>query len=348
MRIVSLLPSAREIVYALGYGRSLVGVSHECDFPAEAKTKPKMIEPVYDTTRMGSEEIDAVVVESMKQGRSIYRIRFDELQRANSDLIITQELCDVCAIGAADVLEAVNKLGKPVSVLSLNPHTLRDVQADIASVAKALDCTREAERVVAGLEAKASRIRNLTKDVRRVRVFCAEWLRPVMNAGHWVPELLEYAGGLAELAEKGTPSTYVDWPSVLSYNPDIVILMPCGFTTTRTVEEAGRFLHQPQARDLTAVRNGRVYATDGHNYFSRSGPRLWDGIEILARMIHPELFRDALDPGLGRVLRVEGEAYGRGLIGGLSKGSGSRSMGRHEGGISNELISYRTRLGGVG
>jgi iron complex transport system substrate-binding protein len=148
MRVVSLLPSATEIVYALGHGDSLVGVSHECDFPENAKTKPKMIEPIFDTSRLGSEEIDALVVEYMKQGKSIYRIRFEELKRADPDLIITQELCDVCAIGAGDVLEAVNRLGKVVTVLSLNPHKLTDVQSDIRSVADALGCRSEAERLI--------------------------------------------------------------------------------------------------------------------------------------------------------------------------------------------------------
>ena len=140
-RIVSLLPSATEIVYALGLGNSLVGVSHECDYPEDAKGKPKIIEPIFDTTKLSSERIDTLVVENMRLGKSIYRIRFEELKKADPDLIITQELCDVCAIGAADVLEAVNRLGKQVKVLSLNPHTLADVQDDIRKVAGATDRT---------------------------------------------------------------------------------------------------------------------------------------------------------------------------------------------------------------
>jgi iron complex transport system substrate-binding protein len=290
MRVVSLLPSATEIVYALGHGTSLVGVSHECDFPEDAKTKPKMIEPVFDTLSMGSEQIDKLVVEYMKEGKSIYRVKFDDLKKAAPDLIITQELCDVCAIGAADVLEAVNKLSRPVSLLSLNPHTLKDVQRDVSAVAEALGCRSDAERLLAELDAKAN---------RKLRVLCVEWLKPIMNAGHWLPEMLQYAGGFDDLAVAGKPSTYLDWNRVLKYDPEVVVLMPCGFTTQRTLQEAQSFLNPPHAKELSAVRNGRVYATDGHNYFSRSGPRLFDAIGILAQMLHPELFDGALDPRLG-------------------------------------------------
>jgi iron complex transport system substrate-binding protein len=304
MRIVSLLPSATEIVYALGLGGGLVGVSHECDYPEDAKAKPKMIEPIFDTTKLSSEQIDALVIEHMRQGKSIYRIRFEELKRANPDLIITQELCDVCAIGAADVLEAVNKLGKPVNVLSLNPHTLGDVQDDIRKVAEATNREEEAGMLITQLNAKAERIMGITEAASKVRVFCAEWLKPVMNAGHWVPEMLEYAGGIDELASKGQPSIYVDWNRVLGYDPEVVVLMPCGFTTPRTIREAVQFLSLPNAKQLSAVRSGLLYATDGHNYFSRSGPRLFDAIGILAHIIHPELFSQPLDPMLGRKVDV--------------------------------------------
>ena len=304
MRVVSLLPSATEIVYALGFGTSLVGVSHECDFPEDALTKPKLIEPIFNTLEMSSREIDSLVVESIKQGRSIYRIKFDELQQADPDLVITQDLCDVCAVGAGDVLEAVNRLGKPVRVLSLNPHTLADIGEDVRSVAKAVGYPDRGDRLVAQLEARADGVRRLTDGSRRFRVFCAEWLNPVMSAGHWVSECVESAGGVDGLAVKGGASTRVDWDDVLDYDPEVVVLMPCGFATERTIREAQQFFKLPNVRKLTAVRQGRVYATDGHSYFSRSGPRVFDGIEILARMIHPELFATALDRKLGA--RVEG------------------------------------------
>ena len=300
VRTVSLLPSATEIVYALGRGSSLVGVSHECDFPEDAKTKPKMIEPVFDVLAMRSERIDKLVVQHIREGRSLYRIKFDDLKNAAPQLIITQELCDVCAVGAEDVLEAVNRLGQPVTVVSLNPHTLNDVLSDIRHVAEALGCQDEAERLVSELNSKTRAVRELTKNSRKARVLCVEWLKPLMNAGHWIPEMLSYAGGVDHLAAVGgKSSTRLSWDQVLEYDPDVIVLMPCGFTTPRTLQEACDFIDMPDAAKLSAVRNGCVYATDGHNYFSRSGPRLFDGIRILAQLLHPELFDQTLDPRLG-------------------------------------------------
>ncbi len=304
LRIVSLLPSATEIVYALGLGGELVGVSHECDFPDDANMKPKMIEPVFDTTRLGSERIDQLVEEYVNRGESLYRIRFDEFRKASPDLVITQELCDVCAIGAEDVLAAVNKLGKPVKLASLNPHSLSDVKDDIRSVAKAADGPARADGVIASLEAKAKAIGKLTENLHRPRIFCVEWLKPIMNAGHWVSEMVEYAGGFDGLAARSRPSTYIDWTSVSKYDPEVIVLMPCGFTTSKTIEHARDFLEQPEAKHLTAVRNGLVYATDGHSYFSRSGPRLFDGIGILSQIIHPEVYGRPLDARLASRLEV--------------------------------------------
>ena len=303
LRIVSFLPSATEIVYALGLGNDLVGVSHECDFPSEAKGKPKMIEAAFDTRKLESERIDQLVIDYTKRGEHLYKIKFDEFRKASPDLVVTQELCDVCAIGAEDVLAAVNQLGKPVKVVSLNPHSLSDIESDIRSVAKAAGHHEKAEPLIAKLNDKAEAVRKLTENVQRPRAFCIEWLKPIMNAGHWVPEMIEYAGGGDKLAERGQPSRYIEWDSVLNYDPEVIILMPCGFTTSKTIDQARYFFEQPGAERLSAVRNDRVYATDGHNYFSRSGPRLFDGIRTLAQIIHPELFHEPLDPQLAS--RVE-------------------------------------------
>jgi iron complex transport system substrate-binding protein len=306
LRIASFLPSATEIVYALGLGGELVGVSHECDFPPDAAAKPKMIETAFDTRQLESARIDQLVIDYMKRGERLYRIRMDEFMKANPDLVITQELCDVCAIGAEDVLAAVNQLGKPVKVVSLNPHSLNDIKSDIRSVATAAGRTADAERLITELNGKAEAVKKLTENAEKPRVFCVEWLKPIMNAGHWVPEMVEYAGGVDELAERGQPSRYVDWDSVLKYDPQVIVLMPCGFTTSKASEQARYFFEQPEARRLNAVRSQRVYATDGHNYFSRSGPRLFDALETLAQIIHPELFTEPLDPRLAT--RVEARA----------------------------------------
>jgi iron complex transport system substrate-binding protein len=261
-----------------------------------------MIEPAFDTRKLESERIDQLVIDYTKRGERLYKIKLDEFRKANPDLVITQELCDVCAIGAEDVLAAVNQLGKTVKVVSLNPHSLSDIESDIRSVAKAADRPEKAEQLIAKLNDKAEAVRKLTENVQRPRVFCVEWLKPIMNAGHWVPEMVEYAGGGDKLAERGQSSRYIKWDSIVEYDPEVIILMPCGFTTSKTREQAKYFFEQPGAKRLNAVRNGRVYATDGHNYFSRSGPRLFEGIRILAHVIHPELFDEPLDPHLaGRV-----------------------------------------------
>jgi iron complex transport system substrate-binding protein len=304
LRIVSFLPSATEIVYALGLGSELVGVSHECDFPPEAKGKPKMIEPAFDTRQLESERIDRLVIEYTKRGKPLYKIKLDEFGEANPDLVITQELCDVCAIGAEDVLAAVNQLGKPAKVVSFNPHSLSDVEGDIRNLAKAAGRPERAEQLIADLGSKAETIRKITENVQKPRVFCVEWLKPIMNAGHWIPEMVEYAGGIDKLAESGQASRYIEWDSVLHYDPEVIVLMPCGFTTTKTMEQARYFFEHPNVKRLSAVQNGRVYSTDGHNYFSRSGPRLFDGIRILAQVIHPEVFAEQLDPLLATRVNI--------------------------------------------
>lgn len=274
---------------------SLVGVSHECDFPPEAESKPKIIEPVTDTNQLASQQIDDIVNDRLKRGESLYRIRMNELRRANPNLIITQELCDVCAIGADDVLTAVNELGKSVSVLSLNPHSLDDVKENIRSVGKAVGALKQAAEIVAALDTKTEEVKRLTANATRPRVLCLEWLRPLMNAGHWIPGMVEIAGGIEGLSGVGKPSIYIDFDSVLTYDPEVIVLMPCGFTTPRTEVAAKDFLNMTGTGQVSAIRNGRVYATDGHNYFSRSGPRLFDGIRILDQLIHPELFKERLN-----------------------------------------------------
>lgn len=280
-----------------------MGVSHECDFPVEMQRKPRIIEPLIPPG-LDSETIDRLVTKFTKRGQSLYRIRMDELRKGDPDLVITQELCDVCAVGVDDVKAAVKQLGKPVSVIALNPHSLQDVKQDVLKVGSALGREDEALNVVEELERKKEKIRTLTSTVRRRRVFCAEWLNPLMNAGHWVPEMVTCAGGVDGLAREGEPSTYVEWESVVDFDPEVIVLMPCGFTTRRTIAEARKTPRLTELRDVAAVREGQVYATDGHNYFSRSGPRLFDGIGILARMFHPELFTGYLNPELG--VRMEG------------------------------------------
>jgi len=294
LRIVSLLPSATEIIYALGLGDHLVGVSHECDFPREAQGKPRVILPVFDSVKLDSKVIDQMVIEHLRHGESLYKIDLDAFKAADPDLVITQELCDVCAIGAEDVLMAVSKLPKPVEVLSLNPHSLDDIKDDMRRVGKAVGFTEKADQVVQDLQEKEDYVKKITEQASKLRVFCVEWLQPLMNAGHWIPEMVECAGGVEGLSKRRQPSSYIDWKAVIEYDPEVLILMPCGFTTAGTISEARVLSKVEKLNQLTAVRNGNVFATDGHNYFSRSGPRLFDALKILGMMIHPELFNERL------------------------------------------------------
>ncbi|NIO11835.1 MAG: ABC transporter substrate-binding protein [Deltaproteobacteria bacterium] len=291
MRICSLLPSATEIAFALGLGDSVVGVSHECDFPPEARRIPRVVTSKVNPHGSTSKEIDNQVVETVGSNQSIYDIDLSLFQQANPDIILTQGLCDVCALDYDRVVAAAKTLARPPRIVSLNPTTLSDVLEDIAQVGRDTGRVKEAKRFVALLSERIEKIAEGTRssDVRP-KVACIEWLDPIYTAGHWVPQMVSIAGGEDGLAEAGQPSRKVSWDAVLEYGPDFLILMPCGFTIERTLEESDmlRLLHG--WADLPAVRHHRVFAVNGHAYFNRSGPRLVDGLEVLAQIIHPELF----------------------------------------------------------
>jgi iron complex transport system substrate-binding protein len=303
MRIVSLLPSATEIVYLLGLGDDLTGVSHECDYPAAALGKRKIIAPAFEGSGLSSREIDTSVRTFLGRGEGIYRIDLEALQAADPDLILTQELCDVCAAPYQDVLEAVTHLPRKPEVLSLNPQHLRDVLQDVERVGEATGRLREAAQAVASLTERIDRVeRRAAKAKTRPPVACLEWLDPIMASGHWVPEMVALAGGREVLGKAGEPSERVEWERVLSCAPEILILMPCGFSVDRTLDEIHLLTNRPGWEDLPAVRQGKVFAVNGHAYFSRSGPRLVDGIEILAHLVHPELFTDLIPAGAARTV----------------------------------------------
>jgi iron complex transport system substrate-binding protein len=303
MRIVSLLPSATEIIYLLGLGDQLTGVSHECDYPVAALGKRRMIAPAFETSVLSSQEIDASVRAFLQQGEGIYRIDLEALQAADPDLILTQELCDVCAAPYQDVLEAVTCLSRKPEVLSLNPQRLKDVFKDIERVGEATGRLREAGLAVALLTERIDRIEKQVANARtRPPVACLEWLDPIMASGHWVPEMVAIAGGRELLGKAGKPSERVEWEQVLSCEPEILILMPCGFSVDRTLEEIDLLTNRPGWAGLPAVRGGKVFAVNGHAYFSRSGPRLVDGIEILAHLVHPELFADRIPEGAAKTV----------------------------------------------
>ncbi len=303
MRICSLLPSATEIVYALGLGDQLYGVSHECDFPPGAVAKPIMIRSVFDPSVLSSLEIDRAVIERLRRGEGVYTIDLDRLRQADPDLILTQELCDVCAIPYSEVQRAVEQLGGRPRLLPLSPALLGDVLQDIRQVGEATDRREQAESLAEGLQGRIDRVTaTAAHAVERPATFCLEWADPIYVAGHWVPEMVEMAGGIDGLGIKGKPSVPIEWNRVVRYDPEVVILMPCGFDVERTVRELPLLTRLPGWSDLPAVKRGRVYAVDGSAYFNRSGPRLVDGLELLAKLLHPELFPGAIPEQAARPL----------------------------------------------
>ena len=297
MRICSLLPSATEIVYALGLGDQLYGVSHECDYPPEAAAKPTLIRSVFDQLSLSSLEIDHAVMERLRSGEGVYTIDLDLLRQAEPDLILTQELCDVCAVPYAEVKRAVDQLISRPRLLPLSPSLLGDVLQDISRVGEATGREEQAGFLVRRLRERIDRVTARTATAaERPATFCLEWADPLYVAGHWIPEMVEVAGGIDGLGMKGKPSVQIEWERVIRYAPEIVILMPCGFDVERAVREMPLLTRLPGWLDLPAVQRGQVYAVNATAYFSRSGPRLVDGLELLAKILHPELFPGAI-PG---------------------------------------------------
>jgi iron complex transport system substrate-binding protein len=287
MRIVSLIPSATEILFALGLGDEICGVSHECDFPAEARTKRVVVHPrIPDGLSAG--EIERRVREYVARGESLYIVDAAALAELDADLIITQDLCHVCAATPDDLAAALNGLARMPRILTLDPQSLADVYANVRLVAEAAGCAPEADRVVGALESRVATVERAVAGRARPRVLCLEWLDPPYPGGHWVPEMVEYAGGIDVLGRVRVPSTPVAWDAVLATQPDIAVIMPCGYGSEKAASEYTAAPLPKGWADLPAVRAGRVFCVDGSSYYSRSGPRLVDGIEILAALIHPE------------------------------------------------------------
>jgi iron complex transport system substrate-binding protein len=291
MRICSLLPSATEIAFALGLGNDVVGVTHECDYPPEARTKPVVVHGMIDSHTTTSRQIDQSVREHCNQRTSLYAIDFLRLKEARPDIVLTQALCEVCALDYNEVVHACQSLPSRPEIIALNPTCLADVLADIKRVGNLTRRVSQAEALVSRLWQRVDEIRAKTFPARwRPRVACLEWLDPIFSAGHWIPEMVDLAGGINGLAQPGETSVQIPWDRVLELNPDVLVLMPCGFDVERTRKEANALRELPGWGGLPAVKTGRVFAVNGHAYFSRSGPRLIDGLDVLSRIIQPEIF----------------------------------------------------------
>lgn len=290
-RIISLLPAATEIVCALGLQHNLVGRSHECDYPEGVQNLPVCSEANFPDG-MSSAEIDVKVKEILADALSVYTVKRDLIKALAPDVVITQAQCDVCAVSLTEVEQAMtDHLDKPATIISLQPNSLQDIFNDIQNVADMLNVQASGERLLEDLKERVDIIRHKLKFVEaKPTVACIEWLEPMMISGNWIPELVSIAGGIPILATAGKYSPYVNWEDIRLQNPDIVILMPCGFSIERTMREVFIMLQQDRFNELKAVKNNRIYIADGNQYFNRPGPRIVDSVEILAEIIHPKQF----------------------------------------------------------
>jgi iron complex transport system substrate-binding protein len=285
MKICSLLPSATEILFALGLGHQVVGVSHECDFPPEARSKPVLIRSRITHTESPA-VIDRQVREFLERGESLYSVDLDALCALQPDLIVTQDLCYVCAATPDDLGSALARLAVQPRVLTLNPYSLADVCADTRSVGAATGRAAQADSVVAAFEGRIAAVERAVANLPRKRVVCLEWLDPPYAAGHWVPEMVERAGGVDVLGQAGKPASPKDWDAILAVRPEVIVVMPCGYSLEQAASEF-RQLALPQGwYDIPAVKNSCVFLVEASGYFSRPGPRLAAGAEVLAEAIH--------------------------------------------------------------
>lgn len=290
-RVVSLLSSATEIVCALGCQRLLVGRSHECDYPASILNLPQCSRPRIDVTG-SSREIDERVKSSASQGLSLYDVDGPRLRELAPDIILTQTQCEVCAVSLKDVEAAVyGMLAAPARLVSLHPNSLTDLWRDIRLVADELEVPEQGEVLVANLQERLTRLSHAADGCAiRPGVACLEWLDPLMAAGNWVPELVEIAGGKNLFGTAGRHSPWMDWESLIAADPEVIVALPCGWDIAKASQELIPLAAHTGWSELQAVQTGRVYVTDGNQYFNRPGPRLVDSAEILAEMFHPGRF----------------------------------------------------------
>ena len=299
MDVVSLLPSATEIVYALGV--EPVGTSHECDYPPAANEKPAVNRSRVDPDAASAEINDQVAAAEEDEG--VYEVDRETLAALDPDVVISQGICDVCAVDEVRVRAAVDALGLDAAVLTTDPHSLADVLADVERIGDALGRSERALELVADLESRIGAVERQAAGADRPDVAVLDWTDPVMVAGHWIPGMVDLAGGTYGLAERGARSRPREWAEVREYDPDVLVVAPCGFGIEQTVDNIADLTDREGWDDLTAVRNDEVYVMDGHHYVNRPGPRLVDTLEHLAGILHPERF-DAPPPDAVQPLAV--------------------------------------------
>ncbi|MGH9715557.1 MAG: cobalamin-binding protein [Candidatus Acidiferrales bacterium] len=301
MRICSLLPSATEIVCALGAQDQLVGVTHECDFPPPVSSIRKLTRSNIPLS-FTSSQVNSAVNSSLESSGSLYELDLRALEELQPDLVITQQLCDVCAVPYDAVQGATETLSSHPRILNLEPSSVADILDSIRLVGEAIGRRNSADALASSLQQRINAVRAKTQNIaRRSRVFCMEWVDPPFCGGHWMRELVDLAGGRDDLAVDGRPSRRIDWRCVLDFSPEVIVLTCCGFDLPRCAAEAEILATFEDVRDLPAAKSGRIFATDGSAYFSRPGPRIVESVEILAHLIHPGMFEA---PDLPRAFRA--------------------------------------------
>ena len=302
MKIVSLLPSATELVYELGLGDSLSGVTFECDHPSEARSKPVVSDTALPTNRpLGPGEIDGLVNEHMERREPLYVLDKELISEIQPDVILTQDLCRVCAIPSGQVEEALDELGCRSNVISMDPQGLEDILDSFIDVGRATGAESRAKELVGSLRERVERVRATAARLPAIRTLASEWLDPPFVGGHWIPEMVAIAGGENLFTTPKERSRTTTWREIADAAPEVIVHMPCGYYLADAEEEAARLYEVPELRATSAHSQGEIYATDASAYFSRPGPRIVDGLEILAWAIHPDAFPE---PPQGRIVRV--------------------------------------------
>jgi len=304
MRVVSLLPAATEIVAALGLADELVGISHECDHPPEVNEKPRVTHCPIHGGHLPSAAVDRWVGDTLAATGTLYTMDEKLMRRLGPEVIVTQRLCDVCAVEYGSVAAFAATLPGPPRVLNLEPSSVVDILQDIRRVGAALGVPERAATVVAALEARIEAVRARAAAAPRRRCVLLEWIAPPFRSGHWNPELVEIAGGTDPLGRKGEDAARIPWEAVLAAAPEVLVLACCGYDVARTMADVPLLRGRPGWESLPAVQQGEVYVVDGSAYFSRPGPRIVDSLEMLAELLHPDLFQGSFPAR--RVERVTG------------------------------------------
>ena len=291
-RIVTFLPSATELIYSLGADDKLFGVTHECNYPSDAKTKPRVISSVFDPASMSSKQIDDKICQLMTDGKQIYNLNKENLLNAKPDLIISQDICEVCSAHTEHVKIAIDMLEKKPEVYTMDPHDVDEILVCIMDISKMIGKETEGNELVDSLVKRLEFVKSKTFE-DKPKIVAIEWVDPFFTSGHWIPEMIESAGGENLISTEKMPSRKMELEEIKEANPDIIIMMPCGFDVKRTVSEYNNVLtNNPDWNELKAVKEKNVYAVDANSYFSKPSLRTITGIEILAKIIHPDVFGD--------------------------------------------------------